>query len=50
MTPRTFLASYSLQNGSRGTLHLIARDSCGCVVQLLDLFGPRVRRISVRPA
>lgn len=47
---RTFLASYCLHNGSRGTLHLIAHDSCGCVIQMLDLFGPRVRSISVRSA
>jgi len=47
---RPYAATYTLHNGVQQTIELLATDGCHAVVQMLDLFGLRLRRISVRPA
>jgi hypothetical protein len=46
---RLFTASYTLPNGHRGELPVVARSTCAAIVLLLNLFG-ELRRCSVRPA
>lgn len=45
-----FLARYTLRNGARGVLHVLALCSCDVVVVALDTFGEALRTCSVRPA
>ena len=45
-----YLAHYTLRNGSRGVLHLIASCSCDTVVACIDTFGEALRTCAVRPA
>ncbi|MES2959776.1 MAG: hypothetical protein V4792_16425 [Pseudomonadota bacterium] len=45
-----YTAAYTLRNGHRAELQVIAADSCSAVLQLLDHFGCRLRCVSVRPA
>lgn len=47
---RHFIAAYTLRNGTRGTLPVIARTSCDAILLALDTFGHELRRCSVRPA
>ena len=47
---RTFLARYTLRNGARGVLHVIAACSCDAVVTAIDTFGEQLRTCSVKPA
>lgn len=47
---RLFLTRYTLANGSRGTLHVMAHTSCDAILRALDLFGDRLRRVSARSA
>lgn len=47
---RTFLARYTLRNGARGVLHVIALCSCDAVLRAIDTFGDQLRTCSVRPA
>ena len=44
-----YLARYTLRNGSRGVLHLVAACSCDAVVACIDTFGEALRTCSVRP-
>ncbi|WP_157604322.1 hypothetical protein [Rhizobacter sp. Root1221] len=44
---RLFLAKYTLRNGARGTLHVIATCSCDAVVVAIDTFGGNLRTCSV---
>lgn len=46
---RLFTASYTLPDGHRGTLSVIAPTSCDALLQVLETFGD-LRRCSVRPA
>jgi hypothetical protein len=46
---RLFTARFTLPNGHRGELPVVARSACDAVLTLLDLFGD-LRRCSVRPA
>ena len=46
----TYLARYTLRNGARGVLHIIAASSCDAVVTAIDLFGTALRTCSVRPS
>ena len=47
---KTYLARYTLRNGARGVLHVIAACSCDVVITAIDIFGERLRCCSVRPA
>ena len=46
----TYLARYTLRNGARGVLHVIATSSCHAVIVAIDTFGDALRTCSVRPA
>jgi hypothetical protein len=46
---RTFLACYRLGDGRRGTLHVLAADSCDATARVLDSLGQRCCGLSVRP-
>ncbi|TCP06586.1 hypothetical protein [Caldimonas thermodepolymerans] len=46
---RVFLAHYTLSNGTRGVLHLVAPASFDAVDRALAIFGEQLRRLSVRP-
>lgn len=46
---RLFLAKYTLRNGTRGTLHVIAASSCDAVVVTMHTFGGNLRTCSARP-
>lgn len=50
LRPRTFLASYCLRNGHRGTLDVIGFSSCHVVMIALETFGEMLRSVAVRPA
>lgn len=47
---RLYLARYTLRNGTRGVLHVIADSSAGAIVTALDVFGWQMRTCSARPA
>ena len=47
---KRYVARYTLRNGARGVLHVIARSSCDAVITAIDTFGERLRTCSVRPA
>lgn len=47
---RLYLVSYALQNGARGTLHVIAAHGCEAIGIAQELFGTSLRRCSARPA
>lgn len=47
---RHYIARYVLRNGARGSLSVIATDSCAAVLAALEQFGERIQRLSVRPA
>jgi hypothetical protein len=47
---RHFLATFTLRNGHKAQLDVVATDGCAAIVQLLDHFGQRLQRCSVRPA
>lgn len=46
---KTYLARYTLRNGVRGTLTIIATSSCAAILTTLDTFGEQVRCCSARP-
>lgn len=46
----TYFARYTLRDGGRGVLTVIASSSCAAVVVAIDLFGDALRKCSVRPA
>ena len=51
MSPvRLYRAAYTLRNGTRGVLHVLARNTCGAVVIAIDTFGEQLRTCSARPA
>jgi hypothetical protein len=50
LRPRTFLASYCLRNGHRGTLDVIGFSSCHVVIIVMELFGDQFRGAAVRSA
>ena len=45
-----YLAAYTLRNGTRGMLHVIARNTCDAIVCAIDAFGEQLRTCSARPA
>jgi hypothetical protein len=47
---RKFLAAYRLHDGRRGSLHLLAADSCDAAVRALEALGQQRCALSVRPA
>lgn len=47
---RTYLARYTLRDGARGVLHVIAACSCDAVITAIDTFGEQLRTCSVRAA
>lgn len=46
---RPFTASYTLCDGTRGRLLMIAASSWDAVDIAFDLFGERLRRVSAKP-
>ena len=46
----TYFARYTLRNGGRGVLTVIATSSCAAVMVAIDTFGDALRKCSVRPA
>lgn len=46
---RHFIARYVLRNGARGSLSVIATDSCAAVIAAMDLFGELLGRVSAKP-
>jgi hypothetical protein len=47
---KTYLARYTLRDGGRGVLHVIAACSCDVVITAIDTFGESLRTCSVRLA
>jgi hypothetical protein len=47
---RHIRVKYTLCNGSRGTLDVIAASTCDGIDIALELFGDRLRTCSARPA
>ncbi|MBY0469456.1 MAG: hypothetical protein K2Q07_10820 [Burkholderiaceae bacterium] len=47
---RAYTAKYRLRNGARGTLPILARNSCAAVLAILETFGDQVRSVAVKPA
>jgi hypothetical protein len=47
---RAYTAKYRLRNGARGTLPILARNSCAAVLAILETFGDQVRSVDVKPA
>jgi hypothetical protein len=47
---RSFLASYRLHDGRRGTLHVLATDSCDATSRALESLGQLCCALSVRPS
>ena len=47
---KTYLARYTLRNGARGVLTVIAACSCDAVITAIDTFGLALRTCSVKPA
>lgn len=47
---KLYAARYTLRNGTRGVLHVIADSSAGAIVTALDTFGLQMRTCSARPA
>lgn len=47
---RRFIATYTLADGTRGRLDVLARSSCEAVVAAIDAFGEALRLCSARPA
>jgi hypothetical protein len=47
---RHILVRYTLCNGTRGTLDVIAASSCDGIEIALELFGDALRTCSARPA
>lgn len=49
LSMRLYLAHYTLSNGARGVLHVLAPASFDAVDRALLIFGEQLRRLSVRP-
>jgi hypothetical protein len=47
---KPFIARYTLRNGVRGVLHVVAACSCDAIVTVLDTFGESLRSCSARRA
>lgn len=45
-----YAAVYTLRNGTRGVLDLIASSSCAAILTALDTFGDALRSCSARRA
>jgi hypothetical protein len=45
-----YLARYTLRNGARGVLHVVAACSCDAVITAIETFGEALRTCSVRAA
>jgi len=47
---RAYTAKYRLRNGARGSLPILARNSCAAVLAMLETFGDQLRSVAVKPA
>lgn len=47
---KAYLARYTLRDGTRGVLHVIAACSCDAIVTVIDHFGEALRACSSRRA
>lgn len=47
---KLYRTAYTLRNGARGVLHVIAACSCDAIVTAMDTFGDALRTCSARPA
>ena len=47
---KLYRTAYTLRNGTRGVLHVIARSSWDALDTTLAAFGERLRTCSARPA
>lgn len=47
---KAFIARYTLRDGSRGTLAIVAASSCDAIVCVIDTFGGELRSCAARPA
>ena len=47
---RHITLTYRLRNGHKGTLSLIARSTCGAIIQAIGLFGDDLRGCSAKVA
>lgn len=45
---KTYLTRYTLRDGTRGALHVLATCSCAAVVTAIDRFGTALRTCSAR--
>lgn len=43
-----YLAAYTLRNGTRGVLSVIAHKSCDAILMAIDTFGDQLRTCSAR--
>ena len=47
---KLYRTAYTLRNGTRGVLHVVAGCSCDAIVIAIDTLGDALRSCSARPA